>query len=170
MIKKSVVCFLFIFLSFIFVCDSYCSQDQQGTNVSLSVNPVFYISAPTSINFNSINPGQSTPVRTVQIHCGTNNNKAWSINMKVLSEFTSGAETMPYDAFKWLGGTGGSGSWYLDEGYVKSTDVMIYSCGPNEYVTSPNEIILNLNFKIDVPGFQAAGEYTTTLQFTIFEN
>ncbi len=137
--------------------------------VTLGINPSFALAInPSSLDFPATLPGVTTGEKTLHLSCSTNNNTPWSLNMKVISELTSGVYTIPNEAFKWNGSSGGSGTFYSGAGYIGTEPFTFYEAGPDEFVTSaPVEAFLN--FYVDVPQNQVAGSYTTTLVFTMTE-
>lgn len=150
--------------------DTVTSQEvEKIIYVTVGVNPNFALSVhPASLDFPSTSPGKSTAAKTLYLACSTNSNAAWTLNMKVISELTSGANIIPNESFKWDGSTTGSGTFYSGTGYISTIPFTFYEAGANEYVTtSPIELLLN--FHVEIPENQIAGTYTTTLVLTMTE-
>jgi len=150
--------------------DTVTSQEvEEIIYVTLGVNPSFALAInPSSLDFPTTLPGITTGEKTLHLSCSTNNNTPWSLNMKVISELTSGAYTIPNEAFKWSGSSNGNGTFYAGPGYVSTEAFTFYDASLDEYVTSaPLELFLN--FYVEVPQNQVAGSYTTTLVFTMTE-
>ncbi|MBL7071629.1 MAG: hypothetical protein ISS26_05620 [Candidatus Omnitrophica bacterium] len=137
--------------------------------VTVGVNPSFTFSVhPPSLDFSSTLPGNTTETKTLYLSCSTNNNTSWSLNMRVISELTSGTYTIPNEAFKWNGSSQGTGIFYPGTGLVSTTAFTFYDAALEEYVTSaPIELLLN--YYVEVPQNQVAGSYTTTVVMTMTE-
>ena len=138
--------------------------------VTLGVNPSFSISVtPSSLNFSQTDPGITTETKELYVACSTNNNNSWSVNLKVISELTSGSYTIPNANFHWSQGSlVGGGTWDTTKNYVDTIPHPFYSSGPGEEITTlPVELILE--FSVDVPAAQVAGTYITTLILTMTE-
>lgn len=150
--------------------DTVTSQEvEQIIYVTLGVNPSFALAVnPTSLDFAATMPGVTTGEKGLHLSCSTNNNTPWSVNMKVISELTSGAFTIPNESFKWNGHSEGSGTFYTGSGHVSAEAFTFYDAGMGEYVTSA-PVELFLNFYVEVPPNQVAGSYTTILVFTMTE-
>lgn len=170
-IKKHAGLLLLISL-FVFtysVSGAFAAQELSNLDASVGVNPVFTITVnPSTLNFGNVDPGTTTENKDMFLSCVTNNNKPWSVSLKITAELTSGAITIPNDNFNWWGSSNGSGTWNAGTGHMSTTPFVFYQAGGLDYITSPN-VELHLTFNIDIPQNQGAGTYSTTLVLTMTE-
>ena len=162
--------FLIIILFFAHIETGYAAQDEENMGASVSINPVFGIKvSPGSIDFPTIDPGETTEERELIVECSTNTDTPWSLQLSNIAELTSESEayTIPNDNFYWEG-SGGEGIWYPGTGTMSTTPHKFYGCDGSEYITvAPVEA--HLKFKVSIPENQAAGKYNTMLVITMTE-
>jgi hypothetical protein len=96
--------------------------------------------------------------------------QSWYLKISVLQPLTSGAHTIPLEAFTWqVTSTTGSGT--LAQGNAPRpfflTPDLVYLSGPNEAGGQP--IQLQFRYALRVPDAQASGVYQTTIRFTLTE-
>jgi len=148
---------------------AYASTEPANLDATVGVNPVFSITAsPSSLDLGSVDPGETTPQKDVVLTCSTNNGTQWSVGINVTAELTCGSYTIPNEDFKWWGWTTGAGAVELGAGHLSATPFFFYEAHSTEYITAA-PVEHHLTFCVEVPQGQAAGEYTTTLVFTMTE-
>ena len=111
---------------------------EEIVNVTLEVNPSFSISAsPSNLNFSQTDPGGTTETKDFSVTCSTNTNNPWSVNLRVISELTSGSYIIPNTNFHWSQGSlVGGGTWDAGTGYVDTTPHTFYNSGAEEEITA----------------------------------
>jgi hypothetical protein len=154
---------------FIYAPLLWASLDDVGLGATVGVNSIFTIEvSPSSLDFGTTDPSNTTPTRNVTVECNTNNNRLWFVQISNISELTSDIYTIPNTEFNWWGSSTGSGSWSPGTGTMSITPYTFYTAGSGEYITT-SPVILNLSLNIDIPSSQPAGTYTTTITFTMSE-
>lgn len=134
-------------------------------NATVFVKQIFAIEAtPLSIDFGSLEPGPDsiTGAKDLSIFCETNNNNPWEVSIALTSPLSSGMFTIPNGSFLWRGKSSGSGTWHIQAGHLDTTPLTLYSSGNDEFIT-PSPVELNLQFEVNIPTNQAAGEYSATV-------
>ena len=151
--------------------DTLTLQEEEAIiDVTVEVNSEFNMSASeSSIDFATIDPGLTTEAKSLYVFCNTNNNKPWNVNIKLVSELTSGTFTIPNENFHWWGwASNGEGTWDAGAGHLTTEPQTFYSAGLGEWITS-SPVELTLQFNVDVPQNQVSGSYASTLVLTMTE-
>ncbi|MFH0772111.1 MAG: hypothetical protein V1933_05775 [Candidatus Omnitrophota bacterium] len=147
----------------------FASSNDAGLSISVGVNSVFSIKvSPTSLDFGSADPGAVTPTKTVVIECVTNNNNQWIVQISDAAELTAGVYTIANGEFNWWGSSNGSGYWNPGTAKMSVEPQTFYTAASDEYITTA-PVVLTVNLNVDIPNYQPAGTYVTTIEFTMCE-
>ncbi len=129
------------------------------------------------LDFRTVNPGSSTELADQgdyhnEVTCSSTNNKTWYLKAHLVRPFTSGANIIPSENFKWIVASVGSGKGTLANTInmptpFTTTSSIIYTSGDLD--NNGTEIKLKFRYLLVVPKNQIAGAYDAVIRLTMNE-
>ncbi len=171
----------------------YAATLTSTANVSVTVNSVFNLTVDTvSLDFGSVKPGEfkeipSSGAFANSVICRSNTGNEWKLDMKTDGPMTFGAYRIPASNIKWLSTYAGNNNPPYDDlssslqyppalGYQSFSDgtaFLIYTAGRvssfDDTVNLPLGTILQFKYALQVPDDLPAGQYSTTITYTMYE-
>jgi len=157
------------FVFFLNIYTAYSTQEDTPLTASVNVNSIFKISIQDSfLDFGSVDPGEISTKKDINLSCVTNNNKDWSVSIYAQSPLAYEEYEIPLSNFKWEASVLNGSGQVSTSGNIGLTPVNFYVAGIDDYITeTPVELALSMH--IDVPAGQVAGRYRTILVVTMHE-
>jgi len=125
-----------------------------------------------SFDFTRLSPGQSgemSRAEGVEVAGTSSDGNPWYIKVSAEKPLTSGSNTIPNENFTWYGSTEGQGQWNGAEAKnLVDPNVAAYISTAEE-ADQVKKIINRFKFMLHVPEDTKAGEYSTTVMFTMTE-
>jgi len=129
------------------------------------------------IDFRTMDPGETRELSDQgvyhnQITLSSTNNKTWYLKAHLLRPFTSGANSIPNQNFRWkvISIGSGRGTVYNNvntENAFSNQPSLIYTSADSD--NTGTEVVLQLRYILEVPKNQIAGNYDAVIRFTIIE-
>jgi len=105
-----------------------------------------------------------------EVTCTSTDGQTWYLKVNLLQPLSSGAETIPLEAFRWQlvssTGNGTAANAFQPRAFSLTPD-LIYLSGPSDASGSP--VRLQLKYILKIPEAQVRGVYQTTIRFTLTE-
>ncbi len=129
-----------------------------------------------NIDFGFMNIGEWQELRergTYQneVKCKSDKGNLWYLKVHALNDFRAGANTMPCSNLKWqvISAENGNGIISNENTFTDftTTPQLLYTSGPSD--SAGQEIKIRLTYAISIPKAQPAGNYRTTIRFTMTE-
>jgi len=125
-----------------------------------------------SFDFTRLSPGQSgemSRAEGVEVAGTSSDSDPWYLKVSAEKPLTSGNNTIPNENFTWYGSSEGQGQWNgAQENKLSDQDAAAYISTAEE-ADQVKKIINRFKFMLHVPEDTKAGEYSTTVMFTMTE-
>lgn len=144
-----------------------------GITAVVTVQGTFNLMVNTdSFDFTRLTPGQSGEMsRTegVEVAGASSNGDPWYLKVSAEKPLTSGSNTIPNENFTWYGSSEGQGQWSgAEEKNLADPNAAAYISTAEE-ADQVKKIVNKFKFMLHVPEDTKAGEYSTTVMFTMTE-
>ena len=125
-----------------------------------------------SFDFTRLTPGQSgemSRAEGVEVAGASSDGNPWYLKVSAEKPLTSGSNTIPNENFTWYGSSEGQGQWNgAEENNLANPNVAAYISTAEE-ADQVKKIVNKFKFMLRVPEDTKAGEYSTTVMFTMTE-
>jgi len=125
-----------------------------------------------SFDFARLIPGQSgemSRAEGVEVAGASSDGNPWYLKVSAEKPLTSGSNTIPNENLTWYGSSEGQGQWNgAEENNLSDPNAAAYISTAEE-ADQVKKIVNKFKFMLRVPEDTKAGEYSTTVMFTMTE-
>jgi len=125
-----------------------------------------------SFDFTRLTPGQSgemSRAEGVEVAGASSDGNPWYLKVSAEKPLTSGINTIPNENLTWYGSSEGQGQWNgAEENNLADPNTAAYISSAEES-DQVKKIVNKFKFMLHVPEDTKAGEYSTTVIFTMTE-
>ena len=144
-----------------------------GITAVVTVQGTFNLMVNTdSFDFTRLAPGQSgemSRAEGVEVAGASSDSAPWYLKVSAENPLTSGSNTIPNENFTWYGSSEGQGQWNgAEENNLADPNTAAYISSAEES-DQVKKIVNKFKFMLHVPEDTKAGEYSTTVIFTMTE-
>lgn len=171
--RKIIIISFLILASCILSLESFALQATNSVAVTVTVQGSFNLIVDTdSFDFARLAPkqtGEMTRAEGIAVTGISSAGNPWCLQVATEKPLTSGSNTIPNENFTWYGSSEGTGSWY------GTGEKSLADAAGTAYVSSVKEaneagkVVNRFKFRLHVPEDTKAGNYTTTVMFTMTE-
>ena len=144
-----------------------------GITAVVTVQGTFNLMVNTdSFDFTRLTPGQSgemSRAEGVEVAAASSDGNPWYLKVSAEKPLTSGSNTIPNENLTWYGSSEGQGRWNgAEENNLADPNTAAYISTAEE-ADQVKKIVNKFKFMLHVPEDTKAGEYSTTVMFTMTE-
>jgi hypothetical protein len=144
-----------------------------GITAVVTVQGTFNLMVNTdSFDFTRMSPGQSgemSRAEGVEVAGASSDGNPWYLKVSAEKPLTSGSNTIPNENLTWYGSSEGQGQWNgAEENNLADPNAAAYISTAEE-ADQVKKIVNKFKFMLRVPEDTKAGEYSTTVMFTMTE-